>query len=113
MMTLPNDGLSLACGTDAGAAIAVGTLNFDGSSADNFIVSVTSSPVLTSPAIVIGPIPKVDIFTWAVAVAVSLPPATLASTFQVTAAGVCFTVSWLCIVKWYVVPLRDGARASR
>ena len=97
-------GCPSARGADAGAAIAVGTVNFDGSSAVSFIVSVTSSEVLTSPAMLIGPMPNVDIFTFAVAVAVSLPPATLASTFHVTAAGVCFTVSWLDIVKWYGVP---------
>ena len=53
----------------------------------------------------IGPMPNVDIFTFAVAVAVSLPPATVASTTShVTGAGVFFTVSWLVIVKWYGVP---------
>ena len=79
-------------------------MNFDGSSAVSFIVSVTSSEVLTSPAMLIGPMPNVDIFTLAVAVAVSLPSASVASTSHVTGAGVFFTVSWLVIVKWYGVP---------
>ena len=50
-----------------------GTANFDGSTAVSRIVSFTSSDVLTSPAMLIGPMPSVDIFTFAVAVAVSLP----------------------------------------
>jgi hypothetical protein len=99
MTTRANDGLSPGRGAEAGAAIDVGMLNFDGSSAVSLIVSVTSSPVLTSPAMLIGPMPNVDIFTFAVAVAVNLPSATEASTFHVTAAGTFFTVSWLRIVK--------------
>src|SRR5258708_24060396 len=99
MITLANDGLSLGRGADAGAAIEVGMVNFDGSSAVNFSVSVTLSEVLTSPAILIGPIPNVDIFTLAVAVAVSFPPATVASTFHVAGAGVRFTVSLVFIAK--------------
>ncbi len=43
----------------------------------------------------IGPMPNVDILTLVVAVAVSLPPDTLASTAHVTGAGVFFTVNWL------------------
>ena len=42
---------------------------------------------------------KLDIFTWAVAVTASLPPATSALASQLTGPGVCFTVSWLLIVK--------------
>ena len=76
-------------------------MNFDGSSAVSFIVRVTSSEVLTRPAMLIGPMPNVDIFTLVVAVAVSLPPVRFASTAHVAGAGVFFTVSWLCIVKWY------------
>ena len=63
-----NDGLSLLWDPSLGAAMRSGTVNFDGSSAVSCIVSVTSSPVLTSPAMLIGPMPNVDIFTVAVAV---------------------------------------------
>ena len=94
MTTVLNDGLSPLRGAPGGAAIWLGTVNFDGSIAVSFIVSVTSSLVLTSPAMLIGPMPKVDIFTLVVAVAVSLPLFTVASTSQVTGAGVFFTVSW-------------------
>ena len=73
-----NDGLSFERGAAGGAAIWVGIVNFDGSSAVSVIVSVTSSEVLTSPATEIGPMPEVDIFTCAVAVSVSFPSATVA-----------------------------------
>src|SRR3954454_12155378 len=73
MITRANEGLFFARGADAGAAIEPGIVNFDGSRAVRCIVSVTSSEVLTRPAMLIGPMPNVDIFTFAVAVAVSFP----------------------------------------
>src|SRR5882724_9976535 len=79
MIAVLNEGLSEPL-TFVGGEIWFGIVNFDGLSAVSFIVSVTSSEVLTRPAIEIGPIPNDDIFTFVVAVAVSLPPATFAST---------------------------------
>src|SRR4051794_37884872 len=74
--TFWNDGLSPERAAPGGAAIEVGMVNFDGSRATTFIVSATSSPVLTSPAIEIGPMWNADIFTFVIAFTVSLPPAT-------------------------------------
>jgi hypothetical protein len=101
MIVLANDTFVFGRAASFGGEISSGILNFDGSSAVRRIVSVTSSPVDTRPATLIGPIANVDIFTCVVAVAVNFPPATLASTSQRTGAGVFFTVSWLRIVKWY------------
>ena len=82
MTTVLNEGLSPRRGASGGAAIWLGTEVFEGSSAVSFIVSVTSSDVLTRPAMLIGPMPNVDIFTLVVAVAVSLPSLTVAVTSQ-------------------------------
>ena len=79
-----NDGLSFERGASGGAAIWDAIVNFDGSSAVSVIVSVTSSEVLTSPAIEIGPMPQDDIFTCVVAVSVSFPSATVPSACHVT-----------------------------
>ena len=95
-----NDGLWPERGADFGGEMDAGITWFDGSSATSFIVRSTSSPVLTSPAMLIGPMPNVDIFTLVLAVASSRPSWTTASTFQVTAAGVSRTVSWLGRSNW-------------
>src|SRR5690348_6381441 len=75
-----NDGPCACFAFSVGVGIVVGTENFVGSIAVRCIVSVTSSDVLTSPATLIGPTPKRDIFVCAVATAVSLPLEVLAVT---------------------------------
>src|SRR5436853_7510207 len=87
MMTFANETVFFGRAAVLGAAISVGTLYFDGSSALSCIDNVTSSEVLTRPAMLIGPMPHVDIFTCATAVPVSLPSATLALASHATGAG--------------------------
>ncbi len=99
MIAVLNDGPVPARFAASGAAIAVGIENFDGSSAVSLIVSVTASEVDTRPAMLIGPKPHADIFTCAVAVAVSLPSRVDATTCHETGSGLPCTDRSLAIVK--------------
>src|SRR4051812_11412594 len=92
MITLAKDGLLPERGAPGGAAIAVGTVYFDGSTATSRIVNVTSSDVVTNPAIEMGPTWNADIFTSAVAVTFNRPLDTRPSASHATGRVVVFTV---------------------